>query len=220
MTLSDYIALLTTEHQGKPRFEATVAASVEPMAKVQDVLKELPAAFDIDEAVGEQLDAVGAWIGRSRRIDAAIVDLYFAWDDTVRDGWDSGVWKGEYDPDSGLIDLPDDSYRVLLKAKIAANSWDGSIPNAYLAWRTAFADESLLVIQDNQDMSCVFGIAGKPLGVVEQALLTGGYIPLKSEGVRVSYAIIPYEGQIMAWDCDTSDALAGWDIGQWSTELT
>jgi hypothetical protein len=219
MTNEDYLNLITSEHRGKEKFEATVVAGVSPFSKLQAVMLGLPADFDIDSAVGVQLDAVGAWIGRSRRIDTPLVGVYFAWDDLASDGWESGIWKGPFDPDSGLVDLPDDSYRVLLKAKIAANSWDGTIPGAYAIWATVFTN-SQLVIQDNQDMSMVVGIAGQPLSIVDQALLTNGYIPLKPEGVRIQYyAIAPAAGALFAWDTDESTALAGWDTGQWATEL-
>lgn len=220
MTTDEYLNLITSEHRGKQKFEATVSTSVSPFAKIQDVLKSLPAAFDIDVAVGRQLDAVGAWIGRSRRIDTPLVGVYFEWDGTASVGWESGVWKGPFDPDSGLVDLPDDSYRTLLKAKIAANNWDGTVPQSYAIWTGAFGAESTLLIQDNQDMSMVIGIAGQPLDIIEQALLMNGYIPLKPEGVRVQYyAIAPAAGSLMAWDVTPNDALAGWDAGQWATEL-
>lgn len=219
MTTDEYLNLITSEHRGKQKFEATVSTSVSPFAKIQDVLKSLPAAFDIDVAVGRQLDAVGAWVGRSRRIDTPLVGVYFTWDDLASDGWESGIWKGPFDPDSGLVDLPDDSYRVLLKAKIAANRWDGTIPGAYEVWATIFTN-SHLIIQDNQDMSMVVGIAGQPMSIVDQALLTNGYIPLKPGGVRIQYyAVAPAVGQLFAWDVDASPALAGWDAGQWAQEL-
>ena len=219
MTNEDYLNLITSEHRGKEKFEATVVAGVSPFSKLQEVMLGLPADFDIDSAVGVQLDAVGAWIGRSRRIDTPLVGVYFTWDDLASDGWESGIWKGPFDPDSGLVALPDDSYRVLLKAKISANSWDGTIPGAYAIWATVFTN-SQLVIQDNQDMSMVVGIAGQPLSIVDQALLTNGYIPLKPEGVRIQYyAIAPAAGALFAWDTDESTALAGWDTGQWATEL-
>lgn len=217
--MTDYLSLITSEHRGKEKFEATVVSGTSPLSKLQDVMFGLPSDFDIDVAIGVQLDAVGIWIGRSRRIDTPLVGVYFAWDDIASDGWESGVWKGQFDPDSGLVDLPDDSYRILLKAKIAANSWDGTIPGAYAIWETIFSD-SYLIIQDNQDMSMVIGIAGQPLSAVDQALLTNGYIPLKPEGVRVQYyAIAPAAGSLFAWDVAASTALDGWDSGQWAQEL-
>ena len=219
MTKDEYLALITSEHSDKPKFEATVGATVAPLARLQEVLSSFIKEFDIDSAVGVQLDIIGQWVGRPRRIDTPLIGVYFAWDDVVGDGWDSGIWKGPYDPDSGLVDLPDDAYRLLLKAKVAANSWDGTIPGAYAIWAAVFTS-SQLVIQDNQDMSMVVGIAGQPLSIVDQALLTNGYVPLKPEGVRIQYyAIAPAAGALFAWDTDEGSALAGWDTGQWAVEL-
>jgi hypothetical protein len=220
MTSEEYLSLITSAHVGKPRFVKTVEVGVAPFAGIQGVLKSFPAAFDIDTATGVQLDAVGLWIGRSRRIDAALVGVYFAWDDTATTGWDSGVWQGVHDPDSGLVDLPDDSYRRLLRAKIATNSWDGTIPDAYAVWESAFGGGSFILMQDNQDMTMVVGIAGELLSSVDRALLIGGYLNLKPEGVRVSYyAVAPVAGALFAWDAAASGALAGWDNGNWATEI-
>lgn len=219
MTNEEYLNLITSEHRNKEKFEATVEVAVSPFSKLQSILFTLPADFDIDQSIGVQLDADGEWIGRSRRIDVPLVGVYFTFDDTASDGWDSGVWKGPFDPDSGLVSLPDDAYRTLLKAKIAANSWDGTIPGAYAIWATVFTN-SYLVMQDNQDMSMVIGIAGQPLSIVEQALLTQGYIPLKPEGVRIQYyAVAPSTGTLFTWDVTESAALAGWESGQWAIEL-
>jgi len=220
MTTEEYLSLITSAHSDKPKFEATVAVGVSPFARIQEVLNSLITEFDIDTAVGVQLDVVGEWVGRSRRIDTPLVGVYFAWDDLANDGWESGIWKDVYDPESGLVDLPDDAYRLLLKSKVAANNWRGSIPQAYEVWDSAFGTNTFLLIQDNQDMSMVVGIAGQPLSIVDQALLTNGYIPLKPEGVRINYyAVAPSEGSLFAFDVSETSAMAGWDHGQWAQEL-
>lgn len=217
-TVDDYKSLITSEHADKPKYMATIGLTASLSAYLQELAADLPRQFDLDEAVGVQLDAVGEWIGRSRRIDTPLTGVYFTWDDIASTGWDNGVWQGEFDPDSGLTVLPDDEYRLLLRAKVAANQWDGTIPGAYDIWTTAFTD-SLIVIQDNQDMSMTVGVAGSQLSTVTQALLTGGYIPLKPEGVRVNYYAISVDsGPLFAWDAE-SEALAGWDTGSWALEL-
>jgi len=219
-SVQQYKDLITSEHTDKPKFTETVGISVSPLAKIQQVLDSLPAEFDIDTAIGVQLDAVGIWIGRSRRIDVPLTGIYFSWDGLLSEGWEAGVWQGEFDPDSGLVDLPDDAYRTLLKAKIAANNWDGSIPGAYKVWAEAFSTDKILVIQDNQDMTMIFGLAGTQLSSVEKALLLNGYIPLKPEGVEIFYyAITPEEGLLFGWDIEDPSAFAGWDSGQWSFEI-
>lgn len=218
-TTADYVALITNEHAQRAKFIATLQATIDPLTRGQAVLRGLNTDFDIDTAVGVQLDILGIWIGISRRVAVPLVGVYFTFDDTIQTGWDSGSWQGPFDPDSGLTELPDEDYRILLKAKIAANSWDGSIPGAYSVWESAFNDESFILIQDNQDMSMIIAIVGQPLSAVSQALLTQGYIPLKPAGVRIAYYAVPVdENPLFAWDV-TNTLLNGWGAGSWAKEL-
>jgi hypothetical protein len=58
------------------------------------------------------------------------------------------------------------------------------------------------------------------LDIVTRALLTNGYLPLKPEGVRINvYSITPVDGPLFAWDAE-SEALAGWEVGNWGIEIT
>lgn len=218
MANNDYPGLVTSQHQ-QPRFTALVAVLTQPLVDAQTLLASLPAAFDVDTAVGVQLDAVGLWVGITRVLRMPLAGVYFTWG-VSGVGWSEGVWKGPYDPESGLTSLPDDVFRRLIKARIAANAWNGSIPGAYDVWESAFADTgSIIMIQDNQDMSMVVGIAGMRPDAVTQALLMGNYIPLKPEGVRVSwYAVTQDGGPLMAWGCQ-ADGLDGWGAGRWPTVL-
>lgn len=213
-----YPGLVTSQHQ-QPRFTALVAVLTQPLVDAQALLASLPAAFGVDTAVGVQLDAVGLWAGITRVLRVPLSGVYFSWG-VSGVGWAEGVWKGPYDPENGLTSLPDDVFRRLIKARIAANAWNGSIPGAYDVWESAFADTgSIIMIQDNQDMSMVVGIAGMRPDAVTQALLMGNYIPLKPEGVRVSwYAVTQDGGPLMAWGCH-DDGLAGWGAGRWPTVL-
>lgn len=216
MSENPYLGRITSGHARAPKFGAVIDALTSPLVDIQALLERIRRAFDLDTAEGVQLDGVGLWVGRTRKLKLALTDVYFTWDANGL-GWSGGVWRGLYDPETGLVSLPDDIYRTLLKAKVAANAWDGTRDGAYDVWEAAFADQgSIILIQDNQDMSIGIGIAGIPPSAVLEALLVQGYIPLKPEGVRVSwYAIAPGEtGSIFAWNCD-SDALAGWDKGGW-----
>lgn len=216
-TLQEYLDLITTEHSDKPKFMATVALSLAPLVAMQNLFENMFLDFDLDVAVGAQLDILGLWIGVSRNVRVPITGVYFAWDDTAMVGWDSGVWQGEFDPDTGLTSLNDVNYRTLLRARIARNHWDGSIPDAYKIWAIIFPDD-IIFIQDNQNMSMSIGVISTSFDAVDVALLTGGYLSLKPEGVRIAdYFISP--GPMFGWDSE-GGSLAGWDEGLWATELT
>jgi hypothetical protein len=206
--ITQYLDLITSQHRSKPKFAATVAATVQPLADIAETLAGFPAAFDLDAAVGDQLDAVGLWIGQGRNIEVAL-DVYFALDDADH-GLDTGWLKGRYDPDTGLQSLDDDQYRTLLRAKIAVNHWDGSIPSAYRLLGMVFPDH-IPVVQDYGDMSMLMGLVGPSLDSVEMALFTGGHLSVKPAGVRIiDYAIS--NGPFFGLDGDSA-TVAGLDEG-------
>ncbi|WP_027188679.1 DUF2612 domain-containing protein [Desulfovibrio cuneatus] len=208
--MEEYLNLVPSQHRQRPRFMATVQAVLAPLHTVEALLEELRTAFDLDTATGRQLDAVGVRVGRTRYLHTPLEGVFFSWNEEGV-GWGQGVWKGKYDAENGLTTLPDDVYRTLLKAKVAANAWNGTTPGAYEAWEVAFADTgSMIVLQDNQDMSMIVGIAGRIMNPVFEQLLLQQYVPLKPEGVRIQwYAVTPDGGPLFAWNCN-SPALSGW----------
>lgn len=219
-TLDDYLGLTTSLYRNKPRFTALCSFLVQPLVDLQALLEAIRSGFDLDTAVGAQLNQVGLWVGRSRYLNVPLQGVYFSWN-TEGVGWGEGSWKGPYDPETGLYALPDDAYRTLLKAKIAANTWDGTIPGAYEVWATLFGETGpIVVIQDLQDMTMVVGVAGQSLDAVTRSLLVHGYLPLKPAGVRIRYfALPPGGGKLFAWGCD-SPALGGWGSGKWPEIVT
>ena len=112
-TIGQYEDLIVPEHQGQPNFTATVDLSCQPYVDEQNLLANYDLLFDLDVAVGAQLDAVGVRIGRSRQVTTPLTGVYFAWD-TAGLGWDQGYWQGEFDPSTGVTSLDDATYRLLL----------------------------------------------------------------------------------------------------------
>jgi len=217
MTTDDYLDLITSWHRGKPKFSGTVQALVSPIVGAQSVLATVSPAFDLDTAVGAQLDIVGQWVGRTRFVSTPLVNLYFSFDDPLR-GFDRGSWKGPYDDASGITRLDDETYRLLLRAKIAANHWDGTIPGAQAALSGLFpaSSGSLIYVEDRQDMSIVFGISGMIPPLVTLALFANGYIPLKPEGVRTYYLVTSLD-EAPAFGFDVNNSyIGGFDVGAWA----
>ncbi|MDF3936649.1 DUF2612 domain-containing protein [Pseudomonas citronellolis] len=211
---SDYLALITTEHSSRPKFMAMVEAVVQPMIDALNASQGLPADFDLNQAAGVQLDIVGLWVGISRRVNTPLVGVYFALD-TSGVGLDQGVWKGPFDPDSGVVELDDDTYRVLIRAKIGANRWDGTLSGSKEILDLVFSGATHVFLQDNQDMSMTIGVSGEPPSAISLALLTGGYIPIKPEGVRVDYYIVTTsDSPIFGFDV-SNEYISGFDQGSW-----
>lgn len=126
MPANEYTDLIAGYHVGKERYTAWVFTLTEPLRIARERLASLREDFDVDTAIGAQLDAVGVRVGVSRILPMTLTDVYFALDDTGGIGLDLGVWKGVYDPVDGTTTLGDETYRAVIKAKIAQNHWDGT----------------------------------------------------------------------------------------------
>ena len=215
--LNDYTALITSEHSDKPKFMAVVEMLSAPLVDLMNVLGGAPILFDLDVAIGDQLDVLGQWIGLSRYVSTPLTGVYFSFD-VAGLGFDQGVWKGPFDPDTGLVSLDDDTYRLTLRAKIAANHWDGT-PGAAADIIDSLAPAGARVfLEDPCDMSIRIGIAGKQPPALYIALLKNGFLSLKPEGVHVNYAVTSVDGApIFGFDLD-NEYVAGFDTGAWAAQ--
>lgn len=185
-TLQDYLDLIPAPNSIQPNFMAWVGANFELFINGQNVLNSMIAAFNIDNAVGVQLDVIGAILGRARLVDF--------------------IPSGGADPV-----LSDDNYRIVLKAKIIQNLWKGTKEEIYNFWQIFFPTTPVLIV-DNQDMSMDVLVIGMAPGI-QQELVENGYFVPKPAGVRINYTFST--DPIFAFDYDT-DYLKGWDLGEWA----
>ena len=214
--ISRYTSLITSEHASKPKFMAMVSVLAQWAADRQNMLASIPGLFDVDNAVGQQQDMTGQWIGQSRNLSEPLTGVYFSFD-TASVGFDQGTWLGPYDPTTGLVSLPDEAYRILLYAVIAANNWDGTVPGAYTAWNTIFEPLGYqILIQDNQDMTMNIVLVGPAPDAVTLALFTGGYLSLVPAGVAVNFYYVQSVpgAPIFGFDLENS-TISGFDVGGW-----
>ena len=213
--VSDYTSLVTSEHADKPKFMAMVAAVSQCFVDQQNELEAFVNDFDLDEAIGAQLDILGKWVGISRNIETPISGVYFSLD-TSGVGFDQGVWQGPFDPSSGIVSMDDETYRLVIRAKIAANHWDGTIGAAASILSSVFGSNTFVFIEDNQDMTMTVGLSGNLPSALFIALFGGGYIPLKPEGVLANYIVTSSSGSpIFGFDVENS-YISGFDVGAWS----
>lgn len=218
MILEDYLNLIPSANRSKPDFIASLSIGVSVQTRIQLLLGAMGGPlFDVDSAVGEQLDFIGKWVGITRQVAIPITGVYFSWDGIdVSVGWDYGVWQPA-DGANDVTSLPDDVYRTLIKFKIAANNWDGTTEGAYAIWEVLFPQYTFL-IQDNQNMTYNLAILGGIVSSLTLALIRTGSIALKPEGVRIdSYFTAVDAGPVFAWDVENGN-LGGWDTGSWAIE--
>ena len=214
-TIADYKSLVTSQYQNSPKFLLWLQHLLRFLDNVSDCARTFVIEFALDEmwyffdftdevgnvitdeegniiqfaifagAEGDQLDILGELLGVSRYLD--------------------------FDLTEGGSALDDDNYRVLLKAKVIKNHWDGKIGSLYLSWRTIFPTGKI-VVQDNQDMTMTVILVGSFSQTIVD-LITNGLVVPKPEGVGINYIY----GTTPFFGFGQNDAyVAGFGTGHWA----
>jgi hypothetical protein len=186
-----YQSLITSQYQNKPKFKAWLTALMQPLVDIGNCAKDMYLAFDIDNAVGAQQDILGEILGAARKLP--------------------------YQPaNNASAILNDDDYRVLLKAKVIQNQWDGKITTIESLWRNLFSD-SFIIIVDNQNMTMNIAIAGS-FTPMAQEMITKGLIVPRPEGVKLNLGIdngpVTFEPAIFGYDQQDA-VIDGYNVGYW-----
>lgn len=210
-----WLALITNEHNQRPNYMAMVSAVLQPFADTLAVVAGIPLLYDVDVALGTQLDTDGQWVGETRFITVPLTDVFFSWD-VAGLGWAEGNWTSSLTA-TQLVILPDAQFRTLIFAAIAANHWDGTIPSAYDIWNTIFAGTGVgILIQDLPGMHMILALTGPVPDAVTKALFTGGYLNLVPAGVQVDHYYTPFLPDVpyFGWGVENAN-ISGWGVGYW-----
>jgi len=185
-SLDYYKSLVTSQYQTSPKMMAMVEALIMYLNDASSALDAMATIyFDIDNAEGNQLDVLGVLVGQSRTVT--------------------------FQPSNGVSPiLDDDTYRLLLKARIAQNQWDGKVGSLYAIWADLFPT-GRIIISDSQAMSAVISIYGSFSSIIVD-LINNGYIVPRPQGVQYTfdYGTLPFFGY------DRNNAfIAGYDTGHY-----
>jgi predicted methyltransferase len=182
-TTKYYTGLVTSEYAASPKMLAWLAASIQPFQDLQVCLNSFVEAFNLDSAVGAQLDIIGEIVGQTRTV--------------------------AFQP-SGVVSpiLDDDTYRLLLKSCIAQNHWDGTIDGLIDIWKALFPG-GIIIVNDHQNMTVDIYVAGSFTSILTDLILNGYMLP-RPQGVLFTYAmaVLPMFG----FDRDDY-YVAGFDLG-------
>jgi hypothetical protein len=186
-----YVGKITSEHIIQPNFTAMVGQITQAWADnvvINDAMCQ--DVFDLDEAVGAQLDAVALWIGVTRYVTVPLSSGIAFTFDLALQGWDQGIWDGGASG-SVVVRLGDYLFRLLLYARAVANEWDGTIPDAYEAWETMFAPLGYTIkIYDQGNMTMHLELDGPPPSNLLIAIFKGGYLDLRPAGVAITQYLV------------------------------
>lgn len=156
-----YLDRITPQHK-KHKFLRWLDANINAINSSESFTEQIDRIFDIDAAANKELDTTGYIVGRSRLLN--------------------------FQPENGSPYMDDEMYRLLQKAKIGINNWDGTIPGMEELWRNIFPEYSVR-IKDNQDMTMDVSILGNTSNLIKELTLRGYIIP-KPLGVRINFKFI------------------------------
>ena len=112
-----YLDKVPGAHSDKPKYTAMLSMLLKPFVEAQALASLLFTNFDLDNAVGVQLDVVGKIVGRSREITTPVEDIWFSFGGDGSRGFGRGVWKRPGDPDA-LPGVSDMSMTIGVSGKI------------------------------------------------------------------------------------------------------
>ena len=166
---------------------AWLVAAIDMVEDVQRFLNNLYLQYDLDHAVGAQLDSIGGRLGMPRKLP--------------------------FQPSGGVSPImPDSNYRLVLRAGIVESHFDGTIPDLYNLFQTVLGGTGLyFAVIDNQNMSVSVIVYGQTDTLIKDELEHGLIVP-KSEGVAVSINVTA--NKVFAWGVD-NDVFSGWGTGYW-----
>lgn len=155
-----YANLLIIQYRQKPKAYATIQALAD-MAVMDQLPIDVQNAFNIETAVGDQLDILGKYIG------------------ATRNGYNA----------TGPVTLSDSDFRTLLKFVIITNTAGSSLYTIQTLLAGAFPGQ--VFISDSTTMTINYVLLeslGTP--DLLEVIVRGGYLP-KPMGVGVSATIVP-----------------------------
>lgn len=162
MIPDEYLEKITSAHISRTRFMAWLKALLELVCAAGTLAEGMDAAFFVENAVGKQLDMIGAVVGISRELPFSSAHIT------------DGV-------------MADTEYRNAILAKILRNQWDGTNGSLPLLWQAVYPSLQM-EYTDNQDMTMTVTVRGAISNELSEMIQAGMIVPVPA-GVGVTYII-------------------------------
>lgn len=173
------------QYRTKPKAVAWYAITRSLANQLSDVAQAVRVMYEIDTAVGEQLDILGRIVVIPRNFiqPVAIIPTQFA-----AAGNDPGEFGDDTDMFSGLSSdsdtkMSDELYRLVIKSKIIKNNSDATTESILYGMNFLLPNAEVLRITDGENMSFTVEFYGNITPLERYALLNAQLVP-KPQGVR------------------------------------
>lgn len=204
--IDEYTLLLIKQYWEKPKAKAEIQAKASGWQRIAELFQSFETAYDLDAAVGHQLDVLGKIVGIPRLVPAVIPRIFFGFDnnpnskgfaDRFNISVESAPFSGRFQPQYTSQELDDNQYRQLIRVKVALN-----VSSAYIASDERISIQDVInqafrgraYVVDNQDMSLTLyvtpSVPDEELRLIRRLEL----LP-KPQGVRYSFVILAEPGK-------------------------
>lgn len=209
-TLDTVPSRIYAQYRGKPKITAWLNICRELGLQLSDVYAAIRQTYDIDSQVGEQLDVIGRIVVIDRSyIGPVTLTVCECNDDGECEAGDVTVQLSATSIDQDAT-ASDDLFRLIIRAKIAKNTSDGTIESILSLCNILIPNAGFDVLLDNEDMSFSLEFSGSITDLERWALLNASLVP-KPQGVRFNGFFEKYS---VSWFNDAGDFECGDPLAQ------
>lgn len=165
------------QYRDKPKAVDWYSIARKLGGSLEDAAEAVRKSYDIDTAVGEQLNVIGRIVVAPRSFVGSIPMNPALFDLTDGDEFgDDGAMFSALTIDQDA-QLSDDFYRLVIKAKIIKNNGDATIENILDGMNFLLPRADVLRVTDGEDMSFSIEFYGQITELERFSLLNAGLVP-------------------------------------------
>lgn len=186
-----YLNLLILQYKGKPKAVAVCTLLIQN-ALTNYLAAQMAQAFNLETAVGAQLDIIGQYVGAPRLFTSNVTGTYYGFENYANTGNPEGfrnyanttntggAWLSYKDVGTQVNSLPDSVYAQVIQLKIILNSNDGTLASIMAYLNEFFPGQVSLI--DTKQMELQYVV--QPTCTLSPTVLQA-YLP-KPMGVGIS----------------------------------
>ena len=206
-----YINLLILQYRSKPRAQGTIQALITALM-IFDVIRQVENGFDVDTAIGVQLDVIAKYVGTQRvvtpttdatnffggmpyndiRADVTPVIGSVRNDQLVLPPYNQLTYQTDI---ASSITLNDTEFRQVIQAKIFQNTMDHSVDSVFRFLQRFFPGEAIFADNLNMTISYIFTETQRRLAEI---LLSEDALP-RPAGVALNVSFVPQIDSIFSY---------------------